>query len=172
MALITCPECGKEISDQSPNCIHCGYPLSRGTEKTVCVIDGLPVDFTEMLDVYHNRSRTQSVRYFNELMEQIEKALGKDREKQLRVYLLHQITDTGTVPPEVHRASIPPQNSKDALTIGELWGELDASGPLHCPKCGSDDVGRLTGGVSFLYNFFGSGAPKNICMKCGHKFRP
>lgn len=28
MALIQCPECKKEISDQSTHCIHCGYPLS------------------------------------------------------------------------------------------------------------------------------------------------
>lgn len=27
MALIKCPECGKEISDKSKQCIHCGYPL-------------------------------------------------------------------------------------------------------------------------------------------------
>ena len=27
MALITCPECGKEISDRSACCVHCGYPL-------------------------------------------------------------------------------------------------------------------------------------------------
>ena len=27
MALIPCPECGKEISDQAPACIHCGCPL-------------------------------------------------------------------------------------------------------------------------------------------------
>ncbi len=27
MALINCPECGKEISDQVEKCIHCGYPL-------------------------------------------------------------------------------------------------------------------------------------------------
>lgn len=27
MALINCPECGKEISDSSEKCIHCGYPL-------------------------------------------------------------------------------------------------------------------------------------------------
>lgn len=26
--LIKCPECGKEISDMSERCIHCGYPLS------------------------------------------------------------------------------------------------------------------------------------------------
>ena len=27
MALIKCPECGKEISDKSKQCIHCGFPL-------------------------------------------------------------------------------------------------------------------------------------------------
>lgn len=27
MALISCPECGKEISTKSEVCIHCGYPL-------------------------------------------------------------------------------------------------------------------------------------------------
>ena len=29
MALIKCPECGKEISDKSSQCIHCGYPLDE-----------------------------------------------------------------------------------------------------------------------------------------------
>lgn len=29
MALINCPECGKEISDKSEMCIHCGYPLAE-----------------------------------------------------------------------------------------------------------------------------------------------
>lgn len=27
MALINCPECGKEISDKASSCIHCGFPL-------------------------------------------------------------------------------------------------------------------------------------------------
>lgn len=27
MSLIRCPECGKEISDKSDKCIHCGFPL-------------------------------------------------------------------------------------------------------------------------------------------------
>jgi len=29
MALIRCPECGREISDRAPACIHCGFPLSE-----------------------------------------------------------------------------------------------------------------------------------------------
>lgn len=28
MALITCPECGKKISDQAINCPNCGRPIS------------------------------------------------------------------------------------------------------------------------------------------------
>ena len=31
MALIKCPECGKEISDKSDKCIYCGYPLKKYT---------------------------------------------------------------------------------------------------------------------------------------------
>ena len=29
MALIGCPECKKEISERAPNCIYCGFPLSK-----------------------------------------------------------------------------------------------------------------------------------------------
>lgn len=31
MAMINCPECGKEISSQANNCPHCGYPISERT---------------------------------------------------------------------------------------------------------------------------------------------
>lgn len=29
MALISCPECGKDISDMSSTCIHCGFPIRQ-----------------------------------------------------------------------------------------------------------------------------------------------
>lgn len=35
MAIIKCPECGREISDKSKMCIHCGYPLEEETDKEV-----------------------------------------------------------------------------------------------------------------------------------------
>lgn len=37
MALISCPECSKEVSDQSKTCIHCGFPI----EKSLMVKGGL-----------------------------------------------------------------------------------------------------------------------------------
>ena len=38
MALIKCPECGKEISDKANACIHCGYPLNEQKED-FCITD-------------------------------------------------------------------------------------------------------------------------------------
>ncbi len=32
MALIKCPECGKEISDRSEGCPNCGYPTPQFIE--------------------------------------------------------------------------------------------------------------------------------------------
>ncbi len=33
MALINCPECGKEISDQATSCPNCGTPIKKGETK-------------------------------------------------------------------------------------------------------------------------------------------
>lgn len=43
MALMNCPECGKEISDQANACPNCGYPLhpETSTAKTVTTIPKL-----------------------------------------------------------------------------------------------------------------------------------
>lgn len=35
MALINCPECGKEVSDTAPVCIHCGYVINKSQTKEV-----------------------------------------------------------------------------------------------------------------------------------------
>ena len=174
MALIICPECCKEISDQAPACIHCGCPITPAApaRNTRCTIDGTEFDFSEMLRIYHDQGRIQSVRSFNEMMAAIEKALGKDKKNQLRVYLLNFITDHGEVPQTITRSEIPPQDPRAALNIGDRWLEMDVTGPLSCPKCGSDQIDKLDKGFSVLWNFTSSGVPKNICRKCGHKFRP
>lgn len=50
MALIKCPECGKEISDKAKKCVHCGKVLIEGKPTTkVCSDCGKenPIDATE-----------------------------------------------------------------------------------------------------------------------------
>jgi len=39
MALIICPECKNEISDQSESCIYCGYPIKDNSEIKTNLVD-------------------------------------------------------------------------------------------------------------------------------------
>ena len=41
MALIKCPECGKEISDKASSCINCGYPIQSQKAESKLVIKAL-----------------------------------------------------------------------------------------------------------------------------------
>ncbi len=41
MAIITCPECGKSVSDKAEVCIHCGYPLINPITKLSPKMDQL-----------------------------------------------------------------------------------------------------------------------------------
>ena len=35
MSIIKCPECGKDISDKSKSCIHCGFPISNSQNSRI-----------------------------------------------------------------------------------------------------------------------------------------
>jgi len=40
MALITCPDCGKDISENSQQCIHCGAPISGSPKDATSGVSG------------------------------------------------------------------------------------------------------------------------------------
>ena len=48
MALIKCPECGREISDKSSYCIHCGYPLNLHNSSSKNPLSGEYYEFDFM----------------------------------------------------------------------------------------------------------------------------
>ena len=43
---------------------------------------------------------------------------------------------------------------------------------VTCPKCGSTSIQTNNRGFSFLTGFVGSGSPRNVCQKCGFKWKP
>lgn len=50
MALIKCPECGKEVSDKAPACIHCGYPLNEtNINKSSSNISNPPIESFDII---------------------------------------------------------------------------------------------------------------------------
>ena len=44
MALISCPECGRQVSDAAPACPTCGYPLHRVAVATAPVAAAPPIE--------------------------------------------------------------------------------------------------------------------------------
>lgn len=43
---------------------------------------------------------------------------------------------------------------------------------VQCPKCRSFSVATINRGYSIITGFFGSGSPRNVCQKCGYKWKP
>ena len=42
----------------------------------------------------------------------------------------------------------------------------------RCPRCHSTNIQTINRGYSLLTGFIGSGSPRNVCQKCGRKWRP
>lgn len=60
--IIKCPECGKEISDKSKQCIHCGYPLiNNENNENSCMINNIKYDLNEELQMVLNNIGTANV---------------------------------------------------------------------------------------------------------------
>ena len=43
---------------------------------------------------------------------------------------------------------------------------------ITCPKCGSTAISTQNRGFSMVIGFIGSGDPRNVCQKCGYKWKP
>ena len=64
MALIKCPECGKEVSNKAKQCIHCGYPFDFECEhinKNMCKINGIEYDLTDVLELINKNKSIEAI---------------------------------------------------------------------------------------------------------------
>ena len=50
--------------------------------------------------------------------------------------------------------------------------EYSKQGIPSCHKCGSPSIATVNRGYSIVWGFIGSGKPRNVCQKCGHKWEP
>ena len=169
MALISCPECGQNISSASKQCIHCGFPLDslqnedNTCAKDVCTIYGIEYDMSdikqELLKLPSGKLEKQSD---NELLGRIQDSLCKKIDGLsifAAIILTNEIRNSGTVP-----------RNFDADQYAIKFKKND--GILHCPKCNSTNVTTGARGYSMMWGFIGSGKTVNRCGSCGHKWEP
>ena len=144
MALINCPECGKEISDKSKQCIHCGYPLKQ---KNICLVNGKEQDLSFLIDGSCNSF---------EAIVKINAMTGSCFETSCEI--VSEIMKTKQIP--------------SALKIKTKQEYLDEKNQIRCPKCNSTNIGITNRGYNVLTGFIGSGKTMNFCQSCGYKWKP
>lgn len=145
MSLIKCPECGREISDKSEICIHCGYPINK-KDNTKCIINGTEHDLAFMLD--NSYSKLFKVRD----LIQITHCSITDAKS-----VVDKILETNEIPKTLYMKQQKTEDEEDKI---------------KCPKCGSSNIQSISRGFSLISGFIGSGTPRNVCQKCGFKWKP
>lgn len=130
MALIKCPECGKEISDKSDKCIHCGFPL-RSASIIQENINGKYYDVTFLRDM--NIPLIRKVKKLNELTN-----CGLVQAKEITQKYHIEQESRAESKDTIHC----PKCNSTAITTGargvnNFWGLLGASKTVNrCGNCG------------------------------------
>lgn len=151
MALIKCPECGKEVSDKAKACIHCGYPLENVDTRTnpnMCLVNGVEHDLSFLLDDTMGEGQ-RAYRFELECVSNMENPNYMNT--------CFNIMDTKVIPP--------------TLTI-ENYPEKE-SPKIKCPTCSSTDVRKISGservGSVMMLGIFSKKINKSFkCNHCGY----
>lgn len=177
MALISCPECGKEISNRAKCCIYCGFPLDELQNKSsqtavvdsinrtsnICKIDGIEYDLTEVKNDLFSlpegklTNQTDKDKLHIILKKMVHSINGFSI--FAAIMLASQIRETKTIP-----------STFNADQYAAKFKEDD--GLVHCPRCNSTNVVTGQRGYSIIWGFAGSNRTMNRCAKCGHKWEP
>lgn len=162
MALIKCPECGREISDKSERCIHCGYPLSNIEKPNDNLITSNFVKINGK-EISKDFFLTETINDMPKVWKLV-REFGVSFKAAKRT--VEQWKDIKDIPNEIILPS-PEEEKKAEQEEAERERNI-----VKCPKCGSTAIQTINRGYSLMTGFFGSGSPRNVCQKCGYKWKP
>ena len=168
MALIICPECGREVSDKAKNCIHCGYPIQDELNRNGQLKQGKKVVIAKLKNI------DDQVAAVNIVMREI--GLSFEKAKNLVKQPSPVIVENIDLEKANHIVNLFKTEGINAQVADDGEDIIVPSIKLpkvpSCPRCGSKSLATVNRGYSLVWGFLGSGAPMNVCQSCGYKFKP
>lgn len=182
MALINCPDCGKEVSDKVTNCIHCGCPLDKRIymEQT----DDAKIDDKLINRLLADGMKTQAVK-------EVQRITGWsfiEAKEYIMLYSTEKNTKSKTqiyttAPRKVRCPRCDNNIYENTLkcpycgldNIGselikkEREDSILKANTVKCPKCGSTQIQAVPRKWSLMTGILTNKVDR-VCLNCKHKF--
>lgn len=162
MALINCPECGRQVSDKATTCIHCGYPLSSEATTT-------PSNLFKVIIPNNVPNKLTAVKITKDVTGLSLADAKKLIDSTEPIIVTDVDLDTAK---DIANKFINADINAQVLGSNESAASIKVSKIPCCPVCGSTTLATVNRGYSVFWGFIGSGTPMNVCQSCGHKFKP
>ena len=171
MALITCSECGKEISDQAASCVHCGCPVEAPNEfpeDKIREIGGIMVNIDELIRE-HGRDNVAMAKHLKTITgvrlseaKRITDIAFRNRDiKPLGFFERSQLESVAITPIDMQNDSKLQKlemKSKKLEIKQQKQTIKDQKKTARCPKCGSTSLSAHKKGFGIGKALVGSAA--------------
>lgn len=175
MALIKCPECGKEISNYAKECNQCGYPLSSNLEAEdyiyICPKCAMIYSSDELNADKKCRFCNIKTIITKETMNDFINNMDNEDDYDIilsKKYGGNQFSECAYR----HRLSLIKQENKNQSTSHQSTQQPNTP---HCPTCNSTNIKRISAaskavGVGLFGIFSKTARSQFECKDCGYKW--
>lgn len=167
--LMTCPDCGNQVSRRAQVCIHCGCPLKEDAKTSTHFYGVRRIDDKKVI----GKAATFIARAWvinkqatgvNDLSI-IASGITRERAELLLDYFVSH-NGVGEI---VEDTECTQENQQMTIYIDT---NINSKAPVMCPRCGSTEITTGQRGYSIISGFVGSGKTTNRCGKCGYSWQP
>lgn len=145
MALIKCPECGKEVSDAANACIHCGFPFKKNnfdqkSSLKKVILQSNPQNKLEAIKIVREVNNL-SLADAKALVESDCPVVVNNVDLDIATEIVNKFIVAGVSAYVIDANDDLPAIESKTYQNSTL---SDAGSKITCPKCGSDNIHFVT----------------------------
>lgn len=172
MALIKCPECGKEISDKAPTCINCGCPIEKDNVNHAVLFKGFQnasarESNSSYVQTFLNQKLGIDLATIQNIMNNPPQVILNGLTEENAIWIVNQLRTYKCIL-EVTKSKCSFSSTNNEVVSDAVIGKTI----IRCPRCGSQNFTTGQRGYNIVFGFWGSGQTVNRCGNCGCTWHP